>query len=100
MKTATTRDSFSIKKPNYTSRIVVSPNSTSNTNGSKITYNRRGNSTENYRDNLPMGNIDNENNNNDINSIITQVPQGQVRPSTGGNLLSYPHPSSQQTQIK
>jgi hypothetical protein len=100
MKAATTRDSFIHKKPNYSSRIIVSPNTTSNKNGQKIAYNRRGNSTESLRESFAIGKFSNDINDNDPNNLITQVPKGQVRPSTGGNLLSYPNPSNQQNQVK
>ncbi len=96
MKTST-RDNQMLKKPQYSSRIVVSPNTTSNKNGPKISYNRRGNSTDTYRDSARTANYDNNNDNN-IKGLITQVHKGMTRPSTDS--MSYGANQNNQGQMK
>lgn len=91
----TSMKDFNLKKSQYSSRIVVSPNTASHRGGSKIVYSRRGNSTDTYRDSKKseMEIADHEIVN--LNSLITQSTKGLNRPSTGGNLASFStNPSS------
>jgi hypothetical protein len=92
MKTATMKDSLLLKKPQYSSRIVVSPNTTSNKNGPKLTY-KRGNSTDSYRE-KNNGQLENPMLSNfqsadaeplNIQSLITQAQKNSAgRPNTSG----------------
>jgi hypothetical protein len=89
------KDSIIIKKPQYSSRIIVSPNTTSNKNGPKLSYTRRGNSIEgSYRDNnFSINNQEQNMNDNDmisLNSLITQTAKGSGRPATS-NQYEYVH---------
>ena len=86
------RDSVaSAKRPQYSSRIMVSPSANSTKGAPKLTYTRRGNSQDPYRENAASQqnedmNLDNEN--PGISGLITQATKNG-RPLTGGNLISY-----------
>ncbi len=86
------RDSVNLKRPQYSSRITATPNSTSNKSVQKLGYNRRGNSVEPYRDNNSKGvgndhEMSSDNEGMGISGLIAQVPKG-ARPLTG-NFMSY-----------
>ena len=85
MKSNMLKESISLRKPQYSSRIIVSPNSTNNKSGPTLTYGRRGNSSENYQP--AEANSDNEV--TGISGLITQSTRNG-RPSTGNmNAVSF-----------
>ncbi len=105
MKTTSMKDSIGIKKPQFTSRIIVTPNTTSNKNGPKLNYTRRGNSSDTYRDNnsgAAMKIQQEPNGDNEVtglSSLITQAAK-TGRPSTSGTFVQLQQNVNQSGQAR
>ena len=99
------KDPISIKRPQFTSRIIVTPNTTSNKNGPKLNYTRRGNSSDTYRDNnsgIVMKIQQDSNGDNEatgLSGLITQAAK-TGRPSTSGNLVQLQQNGNQNGPVK
>jgi hypothetical protein len=82
-----TKDHLLSKKPQYSSKILVTPTSTQNKNVPKLTYSRRGVSTDPYRESGMIASADSES--LSVNSLITQSPKDGNRPLTSNNYGHY-----------
>jgi hypothetical protein len=81
------RDSaISAKRPQYSSRIMVTPSANSSKGAPKLTYSRRGNSQDPYKENQQNDDMNLDNENMGVASLITQSTKNG-RPLTGGALI-------------
>lgn len=86
MKNSMRDSAISAKRPQYSSRIMVTPNSNTSKGAPKLTYSRRGNSQDPYRENHQNDEMNLDNDNMGVASLITQSTKNG-RPLTGGALI-------------